>query len=213
VSCGGASSRSGRPSRPAHAPTIRPAARTKRKLPTGVWGTATRHPPTLRTAQAAKCKPRISSKIRRRQAPGHGTWFDTYSGREASSFKNLRTIFRVLCPQTAGARHSIFQASNRVRRELGPQRGTSTRSLLHLGPCADTCMPSLGRFLLAARERNEPFRALATLMLRELSFLVNRPVRDPHDLSHSYGSCVVIDWLHYAHGRVPGRGCGVGGQT
>ena len=33
--------------------------------------------------------------------------------------------------------------------------------------------------MLAARERNEPFRALATLMLRELSFLVNRPVRDP----------------------------------
>ena len=48
--------------------------------------------------------------------------------RGASSFKNLRTIFRVLCPQTAGARHSIFQASNRVRRELEPQRGASIPS-------------------------------------------------------------------------------------
>jgi hypothetical protein len=67
--------------------------------------------------------------------------------------------------------------------------------------------------LLAARESNEPFRVLATLMLRELSSLVNRPVRAPHDLSHSYGSCVVIDWLHHAHGRVPGRGRGVGGQS
>ena len=62
-------------------------------------------------------------------------------------------------------------------------------------------------------ERNEPFWALATLMLRELSSLVNRPVRDPHDLHHPHRSCVVVDRLHHAHGRVPGRGCGVGGQT
>jgi hypothetical protein len=120
--------------------------------------------------------------------------------RGASSFKNLRTIFRIL--------YLLKQ------RQLDPPSFTPPIAFgVSLSRNAAQAFLLLARFLLATRERNEPFRSLATLMLRELSSLVNRPVRDPHDLSHSYGSCVVIDWLHHAHGRVPGRGRGVGGQS
>jgi hypothetical protein len=48
-----------------------------------------------------------------------------------------------------------------------------------LGSCVDTRAPSWTKFLFATAKRNEPFGVLATLMVRELSFLVNRPVRDP----------------------------------
>jgi hypothetical protein len=123
------------------------------------------------------------------------------TARGASSFKNLWIVFQVLYSHGSAARdrlppNSQPRAASGMGLRFCPPRGALDIS----EPCAglwparpDRRSIVSGRFNLGLHDgavswakfcslflkRNEPFQVLATLMGWTLSFLVNRPVRDP----------------------------------